>query len=294
MNKVDIKKLDDRLSMIERQITEIRSLVGPFGMLLADGSALVQTLHGIKYFIDPNDLIMAPQLIVYRQWEADLSAFFINSINQDTVFVDVGANFGYFTCLIASKIGCAGKGQVFSFEPNPLMIGLLKKNVQVNWSMAPITVFENAVSNTVGFVQFNVPKNRAANASIVNNNSKTSDETSRFIVPTNTLDNMLSDIVVDVMKVDVEGFEMFVIDGAQDLIARSPNICIVMEWSLKQMISAGIEISLFIQKISELGLSAYRIPGKLNISTKEWNSVAIDLDTLLSLDYDNIILRRST
>ena len=85
--------LMDLTAQIERigtELRQIRSLVGPFGVPFPDGTMLVQTLYGTKYFIDPTDMVMAPQLVVYRQWESDLSTFMVNSTTKHTVFVDVG------------------------------------------------------------------------------------------------------------------------------------------------------------------------------------------------------------
>jgi hypothetical protein len=158
--------LEKRLEKLERMLTEIRSLVGPFGVIFPDGTMLVQTIYGNKYFIDPSDEIMAPQLVIYRQWEADVSRYLVGSVTPDSVFVDVGANFGYFTCLIASKIGRGGSGRVIALEPNPAMEQLLRKNTRINWSSAPVTVHACAAASVSGTVEFQVPKGRAANARI--------------------------------------------------------------------------------------------------------------------------------
>lgn len=60
----------------------------------------VQTIHQTIFMIDPLDLIIAPYLIVYRLSVAELTALFLRSLYKDMVFVDVGAIFGYFTCLV--------------------------------------------------------------------------------------------------------------------------------------------------------------------------------------------------
>ncbi|HZX25968.1 MAG TPA: hypothetical protein VFF16_02780, partial [Telluria sp.] len=131
-----INQISKRIESLERSVRDIRQLVGPFGVNFPNNEILVQTIHGTKYFIDANDLVMTPQLVVYRQWESDLSSFFLRSVTAETVFLDVGANFGYFTCLAASKIGTTGKGRVISVEPNPRMLDMLRRNSKINWSMA--------------------------------------------------------------------------------------------------------------------------------------------------------------
>src|ERR1700683_666638 len=79
----------EHLKKQDQAIAEIRRLVGPSGILFPDGTLLVQTIHGTKYFIDPSDLVMAPQLVVYRQWESDVSAFILSAVKENSIFMDV-------------------------------------------------------------------------------------------------------------------------------------------------------------------------------------------------------------
>jgi len=285
-----LASLSDRLRRLESLVGDIRSLVGPFGTLFPDGTMLVQTIHGLKYFIDPSDEIMAPQLVVYRQWEADLSRFILNSVSPDTVFVDVGSNFGYFTCLAASKIGSKGTGRVISIEPNPAMQRLLRKNVRINWSLGPIQIHNCAVTDRSGFVDFVVPSGRAANASVAGAIAAEGD--GRFIVACRTLDELLAGARVDLIKVDVEGFETAVMRGAGDTLRKSTDVHIVLEWSLAQMKVAGFVADDLLNIIADQQLIPYRIPPSKFLSDSQWLELKIDMNVLKELQYDNILLRR--
>ena len=130
-----ILRLGSEIAALRCSVEEIRTLVGPFGVSFPDGTTLVQTLFGHKYFVDSSDLVMTPQLIVYRQWESELSSFIHSSVTADSVFVDVGANFGYFSVLAAARMGVSGRGFVVAVEPNPQMVALLRKNAAINWSI---------------------------------------------------------------------------------------------------------------------------------------------------------------
>src|SRR5262249_19778414 len=123
--RAQIDTLSSKIAELQRTCTEIRALVGPFGLPWPDDTVLVQRLHAVKYFIDGNDLVMAPHLVIYRQWESDLTDFFLQLVTPQTIFVDVGANFGYFACLLASRIGCVSSGRVIAIEANPKMVELL-------------------------------------------------------------------------------------------------------------------------------------------------------------------------
>jgi FkbM family methyltransferase len=237
LEKIDA--IERKLELISSRTQEVRQLVGPFAATFPDGSLLTQTIQGLKYFVDPDDLIITPQMVVYRQWEADLSALFQRLCTPESVLVDVGANFGYFTVLGASLIGNKGSGQVFSFEPNPKLAALLRRNLEINWSMAPVTFCEAAVADEAGEVTLHVPRGHGANASL----SPPLDMDCEVCqVPAVRLDSELpNDLVVDLMKIDVEGHETGVLRGAREVIARSPNIHLVMEWSQRQMREAGVD-----------------------------------------------------
>jgi FkbM family methyltransferase len=283
--------LSDRLKRLETLVGEIRSLVGPFGTLFPDGTMLVQTIHGLKYFIDPSDEIMAPQLVVYRQWEPDLSRFMLSSVTPDTVFVDIGANFGYFTVLAASKIGSKGTGRVISIEPNPAMRRLLQKNTRINWSLGPVEIHDCAITERSGFVEFAVPIGRAANASI--STSPAAQDDRRFIVPSQSLDELLEGARIDLVKVDVEGFETAVLRGASNTLRESATAQIVLEWSLAQMKTAGFSADDLLKVFAEQQLSAYHLPSSRFVAEAAWLELKIDARELQQTRYENILLRRA-
>jgi len=233
-----IAALSARLDDVERSVRETRQLVGPFAVPFPDGSMLTQTIHGLKYFIDPDDLIIAPQMVIYRQWEADISELFRKLCRPDSTVVDIGANFGYFSVLAADLIGAGGSGQVISFEPNPALCKLLRRNREINWSIAPVTLHEIALGEREDNLVLHVPKDHGANGSL---SAPLDMECDQFPVTVKPLDAVLPPgLQVDLMKIDVEGHEATVLRGAREVIERSPNLHLILEWSQKQMKAAGI------------------------------------------------------
>ncbi len=287
-----IKALNARLDQISRRVeeikdllTEVRQVVGPFGALLGPGRLLVQTLHGLKYLIDPDDLIMTPQLVVYRQWEPELSALVSRTLTADSVFVDVGANFGYFACLAGSRIGPHGRGRVIAIEPNPAMVALLEANIAINWSMSPVEINALAVGERSDRAVLSIPTSKAANASLSVNPAMV-EGGQTLAVEVKPLDLVVPDgLVVDLLKIDVEGHETAVLLGADRVLSQSPNITIVLEWSKAQMSEAGYEPRALIQLITRLGLAAYAI------SPDGAASEHLTADRLEATAYANIVLR---
>jgi FkbM family methyltransferase len=253
-----LAELRSEMASLRDAVQDIRRLVGPFGVRLADDQLLVQTLYGTKYLVDPHDLIMTPQLVVYRQWEAELSRFFMRRVHRDLQFVDIGANFGYFTYLVGAAVGPSGKGKVWAVEPNPKLVRLLRANALINWSMCPVDIHPVALGATEGIVQLCVPSDRAANGSLTRS-ADGHDET--VDVPLRRLDDLVpAGTAIDLVKLDVEGHEYGVLSGARRVIAESPRLEIVMEWSSRQMIAAGYPLEDMLRLVDDLGLRVMRIP----------------------------------
>jgi FkbM family methyltransferase len=264
------------------RVLESRS-VPPFGNTMPDGSIFVTTIHGQHYFIDASDLIITPHIMVYRQWEADLSAFIKQNVTRDTMFVDVGANFGYFTCLAGSTIGNTGSGRVIAIEPNGDLVGLIRKNIAINWSSAPTTVHEAAANADGQPVHLFVPADRGSNASL--SRFEATDEC--VAVNAVRVDDACAGLTVDLMKVDVEGHEYGVLQGARETILRSPDIKIIMEWSMPQMDVVGINLDEFLSYIRELGLLPYQVH---DVDYSQSN--AMDWNALKNTYYMNVIFTR--
>lgn len=279
-----LQEIRGQLRELREAVADVRGLVGPFGVRIDDNQLLVQTLFGLKYLVDPHDLIMTPQLIVYRQWEADLSRFFHSRVHRDTVFVDIGANFGYFTCLAGSRIGPSGSGRVHAIEPNPALVKLLRANALINWSMCPIEIHPLALGAADRVVQLCIPSDRAANGSLTAGHS--GDD--RLVdVPMRRLDDLIDEgTAVDLIKLDVEGHEYGVLVGASRVIAESPSIQIVMEWSSRQMIDAGYSIEAMLGQIDSLGLRMVRLPD----DGKDTRFEDYPLESLNAYSYDNVLL----
>ncbi|MGA0602288.1 FkbM family methyltransferase [Caulobacter sp. KR2-114] len=281
-----LDRLDERFDALERMIGEVRQLVGPFAVPLAPDRLLVQTLHGLKFMVDPTDLIMTPQLVVYRQWEPDLSAYLNRTLGEASVFVDVGANFGYFTCLAGARIGAHGAGRVIAVEPNPAMLALLDANLAINWSMCPIDVARCAAGPRAGEATLWAPASRAANASLSGPDA-TGEPGAAVSVALRPLDEIVpAGLPVDVMKVDVEGHEFGVLRGATRVIGESPDLRLILEWSQSQMQEAGYDPAALLTLLRDHGLVPHALEQTGHLGER------LTDDVLMSTAYANLIFRR--
>lgn len=284
-NKID--NLQGTLALMSGKLDQLVALTGPFGVAYPDGTVLVQTLQHLKYFIDGSDLIMAPQLIVYRQWEPELCNYFLSALKLGNVFLDVGANFGYYTILAAHAVGASGR--VYAIEANPTLCQLLRKNAAINWSIGPIDLLENAAFDRQSILRLYVPKGHAANASL----TQTAPNSDVYVVEAKPIDDMVPPGTnVDIMKVDVEGFEIFALRGAERVLKESPQLRIVMEWSQSQIRASGTQPKDIVSFAAELGFVPYQIPAQEPVDENGWEQERLDVSALLEIDYTNILLRR--
>ena len=77
-------------------------------------------------------------------WEPYETSLVLSVLKPGDVFVDVGANIGYFTVVAASVVG--GQGQVFSFEPDPANFDLLVKNCEHNSLQSRVNAVQAGLS----------------------------------------------------------------------------------------------------------------------------------------------------
>lgn len=145
-------------------------------------------------------------------YECDKQTLIARSVEQGTVFFDIGAHVGFYTLLASILVGDAGK--VFAFEPLPRNLEYLKKHLDVN-GIQNVTIFDAAVSNRSGKAQFAEAPNSSM-GSLVDEGMLTVDVVS--------LDELLASERVPhphYMKIDVEGAEMSVLEGASTLLAEA-------------------------------------------------------------------------
>ena len=150
-----------------------------------------------------------------RSFEPHETAFMRAVLRPDSVCLDVGANVGYFTMLMASV---ATRGTVHAFEPLPLNAALITASAALN-GFRNIVLTTAAVGTTPGTVEF-VEAVDSAYSSIHDTGRKGVGR--RFEVPVVTLDAHVAAHAlgpVDVLKVDVEGAEGLVVGGAARLLA---------------------------------------------------------------------------
>lgn len=136
-------------------------------------------------------------------------------VRPGDICVDVGANGGYLSLMMASFAG--PEGRVLSFEPQHEMVEKLRRNCDLNPTLAAsIEIFPCGLGNTPGTMFISPDKGIGlGNAAL----SSTRTPATTHSVEVQKLDSFGLERV-DCLKVDVEGMELAVLQGAEETITR--------------------------------------------------------------------------
>lgn len=193
-------------------------------------------------------------------------------------FLDVGANIGYFSCLFGKLAGPTGK--VTAIEPEPQNRQLLQSNISNN-RLTNVTVHGCAVGARDGTARMGLYKhaNRGRHSLVDLESCK------RFIdVPVRRLDDLVREAGVKswaLMKLDVEGYESFVFDGAAETLARTEALA--MEYAPTYWKKAGIDPAAVFQRLASRFSHIYRFQGLELVATsaEECSLTEVTLDLVL-------------
>jgi FkbM family methyltransferase len=172
---------------------------------------------GVCFTLPTRDFTYS-DLAATGEYEPYLTRHLFALLSPGMTFIDIGANLGLIALPAARLVGSTGR--VIAFEASPRNAALLMSNAAAN-GISNISVIPIGASDRNG-VAASRRHSHTSNQRLFQDAEF--DETSELI-PTVTLDSFLSpDTVVDVVKMDVEGFEYRVIQGAHRLFSARPHL----------------------------------------------------------------------
>jgi FkbM family methyltransferase len=177
-------------------------------------------------------------------------------VDPGSTVLDIGANIGYFTAYMSKLVGA--NGTVHAFEPEPKNFALLQRNIKINniqnVVFHPFALGDKEVIGSLHLSNFNGGMHRLYDSICCSD--------SVVEVPVVKLDTLFAPGQVSVIKIDVEGFEPFVLKGAESLI-KGQNIKIISEYCPPSILEAGASVTQFIERLIDWGLHAYEPDGSI-------------------------------
>lgn len=177
-------------------------------------------------------------------------------VHSGDVCIDVGANIGLYTLTMSCSTGETGK--VFAFEPSFKTFEILSNNVALN-SLRNIVLCRQGISDKVGKSEFFVTI-QSGLAGLGNTGRGT--VVKKEFIETTTIDeyakqNNISKI--DFLKIDVEGFEGRVLQGAENLLKSQNDLIIMVELDVKNFAAFGFSVTETISFLNNLGYRGWVI-----------------------------------
>lgn len=170
--------------------------------------------------VNPNDLYIGKALLEYGEYGEAESSFLLQllALNRPGLIIEVGANIGAHTVALAAEAHRRQQAMQV-FEPQPVIFQNLCANLSAN-GFEHVRAWPFACGAKPGIVHFNNPNYRATgNFGGISMQTEATGGTTR--VSCVALDDMLGGEIVSLIKIDVEGFELSVLQGAEQTLTHS-------------------------------------------------------------------------
>ena len=274
-----------------RKVVGATSLMGPARRLagpavgrilyrLSPGGTGPAQLNGHAMYLAPSGKF-PPLAMAMDRYEPATTRVFQDTAQFGMVVIDIGAHVGYYTLLAAKLVGPSGK--VYAFEPEPGNHDTLLKNIELN-KYANISAAQTALSDRNGKATIYLSGLDTGRHSLYQHGLP---EQGNASVETTTLDSFLESENwpdVGLIKVDVEGAEVAVLDGMVELLDRAPGLKLIIEFNPVLLKSAGVAPASFLGKIRTLGFQMSSIDDSDGISLLTAGDDSELTDRLLAAD----------
>lgn len=178
-----------------------------------------------------HDRAITPVLRRNRVWESLETEFLTTVLSAGQTFVDLGAHVGYFTVLAAERVG--PDGRVIALEPEPRNRALLEENVAAH-HLDNVVVLPYAAHREPAVMTLEVHQGNRGAHRLVEDGSGALEV--RCVRPDDVLPER-----VDVVKIDVQGFDHDAVAGLAATIGANPQIVILTEVSVQELAARGLE-----------------------------------------------------
>lgn len=194
-----------------------------------ESGSLVVTIKGIsgKFEIDCRSHILQ-RILVNKTYEEEIVNLLAKYIPKDKDAINVGANVGIFTVVIASLL--EGNGKVLSVEPTPNAFYYLQKNIERNGLKNKVLLFNGICADRPGEYNLNTIKGKEEYSSVGESihMQVIGEDVSQITVAGETVDNLVETNKLNpgLIFIDAEGSEMKVLQGAEKIFGKYKPVII--------------------------------------------------------------------
>lgn len=191
------------------------------------------------------------RLLTVGRYEPELAATLRRLLRPGQVFADVGANEGYFSVLASRLVGSSGR--VLAVEPQSRLQPVLRRNFALNHA-DNVTITAAVVSNDIGVAELNLAPSMNTGATSLIRSTRYGLQ--RESVPALPLAEILTRAgltTVDLLKLDIEGWEYEAILGSQDIFRQGRVRAITLELHPQHLEKRGLSITPIMEFLQAAG-----------------------------------------
>ncbi|WP_395043416.1 FkbM family methyltransferase [Flavobacterium sp.] len=239
-------------------------------LLRVKNEIIYEGIEKLKFIISKGDSGLIGN-VYFGIYEVNESMFTVHFLRSEDTFLDIGANLGHYS-LIASGIS---KARSIAIEPIPSTFVKLEKQININNLNQLVFPFNIGLSNEVSNLFFS-SDNQDMNH-IVNSNYPNAIQ-----IPVSTIDLISLNETIALIKMDVEGYEKFVLNGASKTLQNTNLKAIIIELN-----NSGKKYGILDEEVYQLIVNYGFLPYKYNPVEKE----LIQLESYNTTQFNTIFIR---
>ena len=194
--------------------------LGIIGIVLPDKDVWVTMDDQEMLIPNPRRDALGRMIYIHGSWEDTVTRVLCKEVHPGMTVLDIGAHVGYYTLIMAKRVGMEGK--VIAFEPNPVVRKIIEQNVDRN-SYSHVVISPYALFSKEGYGLLNGRDN--LNSCLRPQPTKT--DGSASIMVFDRLKKVMGIDKVDFLKMDVEGAELDILFGMQELLEKYHPVMVI-------------------------------------------------------------------
>ncbi len=219
---------------------------------------------------------------IYFGFELNEIEFVKKYLKSGDTFIDVGANIGFYT-LIASKL-VENTGKVIAFEPTPQVFERLQENIFLN-NFSNVETYNIGLSNRRSVLPLNISNNGhdAWNSFAKLENIESSEVIEVSVEKLDAFINRTNIRKIDLVKIDVEGWEKYVLEGSENLLKNKDAPVFMIEFTETNAFSAGYYLGEIYDLMKNYGFEWYSYNSSLNSLIPEKKKLHYPYENLIAI-----------
>lgn len=287
--------IEHQQSIIERQHSEVTSrlsrieeyslgAVRRVAINCGPGEIMVKTEVGFV-LCSPTDHALLACLLNAGELESGTRILIQHLVKPGDVYIDVGANIGMHA--LAAAHAMQGNGKIIAFEPFGPTKRLLEKTMWLNGFSNITEIYQAAVSDKAGIHRLNLGATSGHHSLFDLDTPEYLPSESVEVTLMSLDDTIAPDQKVNLLKIDAEGAEISVIEGAVKLIENNPDMSLIVEFGPSHLKRTGFTVESWLEIFNNLGLS-YSVINSLTGALEKWT-----IEELTAADSVNLLFSKS-